>query len=208
MLNTIEGIDNLSLASVPERALINTLQQLDNTLNNLKLNHPKITEEDMNLIKTWINASLRDQIKVDKKECEREMQGYNPYTIKTGGMKRNFMELITSERHAIGNYKRCAYEYEQMDSVIHKLDKLGPESELNHNKLQLLKSYTKHYQRFKKDLDILNKFGPEKLKKEFESSKDMDGRTGQWRDNLELWRTANHPPPPARIRNQYNIHDP
>ena len=203
MLNTIEGIDNLSLASVPERALINTLQQLDNTLNNLKLNHPKITEKDMNLIKTWINASLRDQIIVDKKECEKEMQGYNPYTIKTGGMKRNFMELITSERHVI----RCAYEYEQMDSVIHKLDKLGPESELNHNKLQLLKSYTKHYQRFKKDLDILNKFGPEKLKKEFESSKDMDGRTGKWRENLNDWGMENHPRPPARIQSDYNIHD-
>ena len=142
---------------------------------------------------------------IEGKECEKEMQGYNPYTIKTDGMKRNFMELITSERHAIGNYKRCAYEYETMDNVIHKLDKMGPESELNNNKLQLLKSYTKHYQRFKKDLDILNKFGPEKLKKEFESSKDMDGRTGKWRENLNDWGMENHPRPPARIQSDYNI---
>ena len=207
MLNTIEGIDNLSLASVPERALINTLQQLDNTLNNLKLNHPKITEEDMNLIKTWIMASLREQENLDKKECEKE-KGLNPFTIKTKGLKRNFMEKITSERHAIGNYKRCAYEYEAMDNVMKKLDKLGPESKLNHNKLQLLQSYTKHFNGFQKDFAILQGFGSERLKKEFESSKDMDGRTGQWRDNLELWLTANHPPPPARIRSDYNIHDP
>ena len=207
MLNEIKGIDDLPLRSVAQRVLADTLQQLENTLNNLRLNHPEITQSEMKLIQEWINASLRSQMKVDKKECEKEMQGYNPYTIKTDGMKRNFMELITSERHAIGNYKRCAYEYEQMDSVIHKLDKLGPESELNHNKLQLLKSYTKHYQRFKNDLDILNKFGPEKLKKEFESSKDMDGRTGKWRENLNDWGMENHPRPPARIQSDYNIHD-
>ena len=59
-----------------------------------------------------------------------------------------------------------------------------------------------------KDFSILDKFSEEDLVKDFESSKDMDGRTGQWRDNLELWLTANHPPPPARIRSDYNIHDP
>ena len=124
-----------------------------------------------------------------------------------GGLKRTFMELVTSEKHAIGCYKRCAYEYEAMDDVIHKLDKMGSSWHDLHAKVQLLKSYTKHYQRFKKDLDILNKFGPEKLKKEFESSKDMDGRTGKWRENLNDWGMENHPRPPARIQSDYNIHN-
>jgi len=39
----------------------------------------------------------------------------NPFTIKTGGINRKIMEFVTSERHPIGNYKRCAYEYEELD---------------------------------------------------------------------------------------------
>ena len=85
MLNEIKGIDELPLRSVAQRVLADTLQQLQNTLNNLKLNHPEITQSEMKLIQEWINASLRNQIEVDKKECEKEMQGYNPYTIKTDG---------------------------------------------------------------------------------------------------------------------------
>ena len=113
------------------------------------------------------------------------------------------MEFVTSDRDAIGNYKRCAYEYEAMDNVLKKIEKRAPFQ--NHHKLLDLQSYTKHYDRFQKDLAILKKFKPEQLQKEFESSKDMDGRTGKWRENLRDWAMPNFPPTPAMIRSDYDI---
>ena len=82
MLNEIKGIDDLPLRSVAERVLADTLKQLENTLNNLRLNHPEITQDEMALIKRYVNASMRKQIVVDKQECDNEMQGYNPYLVK------------------------------------------------------------------------------------------------------------------------------
>ena len=81
MLNEIKGIDDLPLRSVAERVLADTLKQLENTLNNLRSNHPKITQDEMALIKRYVNASMRKQIVVDKQECDNKMQGYNPYTV-------------------------------------------------------------------------------------------------------------------------------
>ena len=81
MLNEIKGIDDLPLRSVAERVLADTLKQLENTLNNLRLNHPEITQDEMALIKRYVNASMRKQIVVDKQECDNKMQGYNPYKV-------------------------------------------------------------------------------------------------------------------------------
>ena len=82
MLNEIKGIGDLPLRSVAERVLADTLKQLENTLNNLRLNHPKITQSEMDLIKRYVNESMRKQIAVDKQECDNEMHGYNPYKVK------------------------------------------------------------------------------------------------------------------------------
>ena len=122
------------------------------------------------------------------------------------GLKRTLMELVTSEKHAIGYYKRCAYEYEAMDAALTKLRALGPDSKLNHSKLQLLKSYTKHYDMSTTDFAMIIKFRFEQLEKDFESSKNMDGRTGKWKDNLKLWSTENPPLLPAVVEKDFKIY--
>ena len=131
----------------------------------------------------------------------------NPYIIETAGLKRNFMELVTSERHAIGIYKRCVYEIEGMDSAVEKLKAMPPQSKLNHKKVQLLNNYTKHYDRFKKDLGMLFKFDDlhGKLEKEFASSHDVEGRR-EWKNNLIDWKTPGYPKTPATYQREYNIH--
>ena len=228
MLNEIKGIDDLPLRSVAERVLADTLKQLENTLNNLRLNHPKITQSEMDLILKYVNASIRQQIVVDKKECDEKMQGYNPpnppkdkpssfivpttpstykiNTVRTGGASRKIMEFVTSERHAIGIYKRCVYEIEGMDSAVEKLKAMPTQSKLNHKKVQLLNSYTKHYNRFKKDLNMLLHFVnvEEKLEKEFKSSHDVEGKR-EWKNNLEDWKTPGYPKTPATYQREYNI---
>lgn len=206
----MEGMDDLPSMTVAERVLADTLKQLENTLNNLRLNHPEITQSEMDRIANYVNASMRKQIVVDKKECEYKMQGYNPYkinTVKTGGVSRKVMEFVTSERHAIGIYKRCVYEIEGMDSAVEKLKAMPPQSKLNHMKQQLLNSYTKHYDRFKKDLEILFRFDNlhGKLKKDFESSHDVKGRS-EWKQNLKDWDTPGYPKTPATYQREYNIH--
>ena len=131
----------------------------------------------------------------------------NPYTIKTGGVSRKVMEFVTSERHAIGIYKRCVYEIEGMDSAVEKLKAMPQQSKLNHKKVQLLNSYTKHYNRFKKDLNMLLHFVnvEEKLKEEFASSHDVEGKR-EWKNNLEDWKTPGYPKTPATYQREYNIH--
>ena len=180
-----------------------TVQKLDNTLNSLKLNHPALTDKVEN-IKRYVDASLTAQQELDDYECA------NPYKvskIKTGGVSRKVMEFVTSERHAIGIYKRCVYEIEQMDGVVKKLKAMPPQSKLNHTKLQLLKSYTKHYDRFKKDLGMLNRFDDlqGKLEREFASSHDVTGRR-EWKENLSDWNTPGYPKTPAMYQQIYNIH--
>ena len=54
-----------------EKALVNAVQQLDNTLNSLKLNHPTLTNKVDN-IKMYISASLKAQEDFDQSECEKE----------------------------------------------------------------------------------------------------------------------------------------
>ena len=219
----MEGMDDLPSMTVAERVLADTLKQLEKTLNNLRLNHPEITQSEMDRIAKYVNASMRKQIVVDKKECEYQMQGYNPledkpnsfmvsttpstYKIKTGGVSRKVMEFVTSERHAIGIYQRCVYEIEQMDKVVEKLKAMPAQSKLNHMKQQLLNSYTKHYQRFKTDHDMLKKFKNLEgdLKKEFESSHDVEGKR-EWEQNLEDWDTPGYPKTPATYQREYNIH--
>ena len=123
-------------------------------------------------------------------------------------MKRNFMEFVTSDRHAIGIYKRCVYEIEQMDEVVKKLKAMPPQSKLNlFARLQLLKSYIKHYDRFKTDLGMLHRFDDlhGKLTKEFESSHDVTGRR-EWKENLSDWNTPGYPKTPATYEREYNIH--
>ena len=131
----------------------------------------------------------------------------NPLTVKTGGINRKVMEFVTSERHAIGIYKRCVYEIEGMDSAVEKLKAMPPQSKLNHKKVQLLNSYTKHYDRFKKDLGMLFKFDDlhKRLEKEFASSHDVEGRR-EWKNNLEDWKTPGYPKTPATYEREYNIH--
>ena len=206
----MEGMDDLPSMTVAERVLADTLKQLEKTLNNLRLNHPEITQSEMDRIANYVNASMRKQIVVDKKECEYQMQGYNPYkinTVKTGGVSRKVMEFVTSERHAIGIYQRCVYEIEQMDKAVEKLKAMPAQSKLNHMKQQLLNSYTKHYQRFKTDHDMLKKFKNLEgdLKKEFESSHDAVGKWA-WEQNLEDWDTPGYPKTPATYQREYNIH--
>ena len=55
MLNTIEGVDTFGIPSVRKLALMHTVQQLQNTLDNLKKNHPTITDEDISMIKKYIS---------------------------------------------------------------------------------------------------------------------------------------------------------
>ena len=79
----MEITSSLSYGITPspyEKALVDTVQKLDNILNSLKLNHPGLTDKVEN-IKQYINASLKAQQELDDYECE------NPYTvskIKTG----------------------------------------------------------------------------------------------------------------------------
>ena len=132
---------------------------------------------------------------------------YTINTVKTGGVSRKVMEFVTSERHAIGIYKRCVYEIEGMDSAVEKLKAMPEQSKLNHKKVQLLNSYTKHYNRFKKDLNMLLHFVnvEEKLKEEFASSHDVEGKR-EWKNNLEDWKTPGYPKTPATYQREYNIH--
>ena len=84
---------------------------------------------------------------------------YKINTVKTGGINRKIMEFVTSERHAIGIYKRCVYDIEGMESAVKKLEAMPPyPSKLNHKKLKLYESYSKHYKRFQEDLDMLLHF--------------------------------------------------
>ena len=72
----MEITSSLSYGPTPspyEKALVDTVQKLDNTLNSLKLNHPGLTDKVEN-IKQYINASLKAQQELDDYECE------NPYT--------------------------------------------------------------------------------------------------------------------------------
>ena len=202
----MEITSSLSLGPTPspyEKALVDTVQKLDNTLNSLKLNHPGLTDKVEN-IKKYVDASLTAQQELDDYECA------NPYKvskIKTGGVSRKVMEFVTSERHAIGIYKRCVYEIEQMDEAVEKLKAMPTQSKLNHKKVQLLNSYTKHYYRFKNDYGMLLRFNDlrAKLKKEFESSHDVRGKS-EWRQDLEDWETPGYPWTPATYQREYNIH--
>ena len=204
MLSARKRIDNPNLVPY-RRYLEQAVQQVNVTLNSLRLNHPSITQQDMDKIKRCISESLEAQEFLDEKKCEE-----NPFTvskIKTGGINRKMMEFVTSDRHAIGIYKRCVYEIEQMDEVVTKLKAMPPQSKLNHTKLQLLKSYTKHYDRFTKDHGMLNRFDDltGKLTKEFESSHDVTGRR-EWKQNLSDWNSPNFPLTPATYQREYNIH--
>lgn len=178
-----------------------TVQKLDNTLNSLKLNHPALTDKVEN-IKRYVDASLTAQQELDDYECA------NPYKvskIKTGGASRKVMEFVTSERHAIGIYKRCVYEIERMQSAVAKMEKRA--SFQNHHKLLDLQSYTKHYERFKNDYGMLKKFKNLEgdLKKQFESSHDVKGKS-EWEQDLEHWETPGYPWTPATYQREYNIH--
>ena len=146
-----------------------------------------------------INNSLRAQAEFDESECE------NQFTIKTGGINRKMMEFVTSERHAIGIYKRCVYEIEGMQNAVEKIEKRA--SFQNHHKLLDLQSYTKHYERFKKDLGMLFKFDDlhGKLEREFASSHDVTGRR-EWKNNLEDWKTPGYIKTPAQVQKHYKIH--
>ena len=227
MLNEIEGID-LPFLTVAERALADNIQQLENTLSNLRLNHPKITQSEMDLILKYVNASIRQQIVVDKKECDNKMQGYNPpnppkdkpssfivpttpstykiNTVKTGGINRKIIEFVTSERHAIGIYKRCVSDIEGMDSAVEKLKAMPHESKLTHKKVKLYESYSKHYKRFQVDHAMLKQFKNLKgdLKEQFEHSHDSVGRSA-WEENLEDWDTPGYPKTPADYKSIYKI---
>ena len=202
----MEITSSLSLGPTPspyEKALLDTVQKLDNTLNSLKLNHPGLTDKVEN-IKKYVDASLTAQQELDDYECA------NPYKvskIKTGGASRKLMEFVTSERHAIGIYKRCVYEIERMDEAVDKLKAMTAQSKLNHMKQQLLNSYTKHYYRFKNDYGMLLRFNDlhGKLEKEFESSHDVRGKS-EWRQDLEHWETPGYPRTPATYQHEYNIH--
>ena len=202
MLSARKRIDNPKL--VPYRQyLMDVVQQLNVTLNSLRLNHPSITQQDMDKIKRCISESLEAQEFLDEKKCEE-----NPFTvskIKTGGINRKMMEFVTSERHAIGIYKRCVYEIEGMQNAVEKIEKRA--SFQNHHKLLDLQSYTKHYERFKKDLGMLNKFDDlhGKLEKEFASSRDVDGRR-EWKQNLSDWNSPGYLKTPAEIEKHYKIH--
>ena len=199
------GIDNPNLS--PYIAYLEqAVQQVNVTLNSLKLNHPSITQQDMDKIKQYISESLEAQAYLDEQKCIEEKKP-NPYTIKTGGINRKMMEFVTSERHAIGIYKRCVYEIEGMDEAVKKLKAMPPQSKLNHTKLQLLNSYTKHYDRFKKDLGMLFKFDDlhGKLEKEFASSHDVTGRR-EWKNNLSDWQSPDYPQKPAYYEKTFNIY--
>ena len=132
---------------------------------------------------------------------------YTINTVKTGGVSRKVMEFVTSERHAIGIYKRCVYEIEGMDSAVEKLKAMPHESKLTHKKQQLLNSYTKHYDRFQEDLGMLHKFDDlhGKLEKEFASSHDVTGRR-EWKQNLSDWNSPDYPKTPATYQKIYNIY--
>ena len=130
----------------------------------------------------------------------------NPLTVKTGGINRKVMEFVTSERHAIGIYKRCVYEIEGMDEAVKKLKAMPPQSKLNHTKVQLLNSYTKHYKRFQVDHGMLKNFKDleGRLEKEFKSSHDVTGRR-EWKNNLEDWDDPDYPWTPATYQKMYDI---
>ena len=193
-----------------EQALEDAILKLEATLNSLKLNNPRLTDKVEN-IKMHINNSLRAQEAFDKSECEKEKKELmNPYMVSkmtTGGMKRNFMEFVTSDRHAIGIYKRCVYDIEGMDSAVQKLKNMPHESKLTHKKQQLLNSYTKHYDRFRGDLGMLLKFDnvEGKLKEEFASSHDVTGRR-EWKQNLSDWQSPDYPKKPAYYEKTFNIY--
>ena len=195
-------MSSLSYGKTPshyEQALEDAILKLEATLNSLKLNNPRLTDKVEN-IKMHINNSLRAQVEFDESECE------NQFTIKTGGINRKMMEFVTSERHTIGIYKRCVYEIEGMQNAVEKIEKRA--SFQNHHKLLDLKSYTKHYERFKNDLGMLFKFDDlhGKLKREFASSRDVDGRWA-WEQNLSDWNRPDYPKTPAQIEKHYRIHD-
>ena len=130
------GIDNPNLVPY-RRYLEQAVQQVNVTLNSLKLNHPSITQQDMDKIKRYISESLEAQAYLDEQKCIEEKKP-NPYTITTSGINRKMMEFVTSDRHAIGIYKRCVYDIEGMNSAVQKLKNMPHESKLNHTKLQLL----------------------------------------------------------------------
>jgi len=92
-----------------------------------------------------------------------------------------------------------------MAKVLAQLEKLGPDSSLELRKVELLTSYTKHYNKFKDDFELLTKFPVDQLEKEFEKSKNMDGRTGKWKENLKYWEMENHIPTPNTVRKDYNM---
>ena len=199
------GIDNPNLVPY-RRYLEQAVQQVNVTLNSLKLNHPSITQQDMDKIKRYISESLEAQAYLDEQKCIEEKKP-NPYTITTSGINRKMMEFVTSDRHAIGIYKRCVYDIEGMNSAVQKLKNMPHESKLNHTKLQLLNSYTKHYDRFKKDLGMLLKFDnvEGKLKEEFASSHDVTGRR-EWKQNLSDWQSPDYPKKPAYYEKTFNIY--
>ena len=199
------GIDNPKLSTYWRRYLNETVQDVQNTLDRLKDNHPSITQQEMDNIKAYISKSLQAQEFYDEEVCKE-----NPYTvskIKTGGMSRKMMEFVTSDRHAIGIYKRCVYDIEGMDSAVQKLKNMPHESKLTHKKQQLLNSYTKHYDRFQEDLGMLLKFDnvEGKLKEEFASSHDVTGRR-EWKQNLSDWQSPDYPKKPAYYEKTFNIY--
>ena len=206
MLSARKGIENSNLLPY-RRYLEQAVQQLDVTLNSLKLNHPSITQQDMDKIKRYISNSLQAQDFYDEQKCMEENKP-NPYKvskIKTGGASRKMMEFVTSGRHAIGIYKRCVYEIEGMQSAVAKMEKRA--SFQNHHKLLDLQSYTKHYERFKKDLKMLSDFEDleGRLEKEFKSSRDVEGKR-EWENNLKAWKTPGYIETPAQVQEHYSIH--
>ena len=213
------GIDNPNLVPY-RRYLEQAVQQVNVTLNSLKLNHPSITQEDMDKIKRYISESLQAQDFYDEQKCKEKNKPssfivsttpstYKINTVKTSGINRKMMKFVTSES-PIGFYKLCVSDIEGMESAVKKLDAMPYPSKLNHKKLKLLESYSKHYKRFQEeDLDMLLKFDnvEEKLKEEFERSHDTVGRSA-WKQNLKDWKDRNsprYPKTPATYKEHYHI---
>ena len=174
------------------------------------------------MIKKYISDSLKAQEKLDNTECEKEKKELtgNPLivsnaeppsfiinTVKTGGFSRKMVEFTTSDRHAIGIYHRCVSDIEGMDSAVKKLKAMPNPSKLNHKKVQLLKSYTKHYGRFQLDHGMLKKFKnlKEDLKEQFIHSHDTVGRR-EWKKNLDDWDKPGFPMTPADYQKIYDIY--
>ena len=218
MSTTGTGIDNPNLVPY-RRYLEQAVQQVNVTLNSLKLNHPSITQEDMDKIKRYISESLQAQDFYDEQKCKEKNKPssfivstkatpstYKINTVKTGGINRKIIEFVTSERHAIGIYKRCVSDIEGMDSAVEKLKAMPHESKLTHKKVKLYESYSKHYKRFQEDHAMLKKFKNLKgdLKEQFEHSHDVTGKR-EWKQNLEDWDTPGYPKTPADYQKIYKI---